>query len=335
MKRIVFCTGSLGALLFSAALAAEPAPQAKPAQKLHTLRYRFEPGQTLRWDVLQQSVMQATAAASGTSTQQTTESASRSTKVWRVKDVDAQGVATFEHLVENVDMKQTLTSNGRARTARYNSQTDKKPPSGFETMAAAVGPVLSVVRMDSQGKIVSRKRSAVQGAAQGEGQMTIPLPKEAVPEGHAWTFNYEIEAPMPNKTIRKIQVQQKYILRDVKTGVATISVSTNILTPIDHPVLESQLIQTESAGVVKFDVDAGRVIEQQIDADKRVVGFPRGGQRVALPESLSPRNCSRLPRRCRLRPALLRLRRSNRAHYFRHRGGRQNRVNSTRPPNRQ
>lgn len=257
--------------------AAETQPAAKATEPRFTLRYRFQPGDTMRWEVLQQSVMQGVVAVSGTKSMQSTESASRSTKVWRVKEVDAQGVALFEHLVETVDMKQTLSTNGKSQSARYNSQTDKRPPSGFETMAAAVGPVLSTVRMDPQGKVVSRKRAQIQGAAQGDGQMTIPLPAEAVPIGHVWTYHYDMDVSLPNKTSRKIQLQQKYVLSDVKTGVATIGVSTQILTPIDHPLLESQLIQTESAGVVKFDVDAGRVIEQQIDADKRVVGFRGAG----------------------------------------------------------
>jgi hypothetical protein len=59
----------------------------------------------------------------------------------------------------------------------------------------------------------------------------------------------------------------------VKTGVATISVETQILTPIHDPALEAQLIQCGSRGTVRFDVDAGQVLGTQIDLDKRVVGF--------------------------------------------------------------
>ena len=55
--------------------------------------------------------------------------------------------------------------------------------------------------------------------------------------------------------------------------MATIEVSNHVLTPIDDPKIESQLIQRESTGTVKFDIDAGRVLSQQMDLDRRVVGF--------------------------------------------------------------
>ena len=37
--------------------------------------------------------------------------------------------------------------------------------------------------------------------------------------------------------------------------------------------MESQLLQHESSGTVRFDIDAGRVLGQQVDVDKGVVGF--------------------------------------------------------------
>jgi hypothetical protein len=59
----------------------------------------------------------------------------------------------------------------------------------------------------------------------------------------------------------------------VRTGIATIEVATRALTPIRDPALETQLLELESTGTVKFDIDAGRVVSQQMDVDKHVVGF--------------------------------------------------------------
>jgi len=33
------------------------------------------------------------------------------------------------------------------------------------------------------------------------------------------------------------------------------------------------VVQREGAGIVRFDIDAGRIIGQQMDVDKHVVGF--------------------------------------------------------------
>ena len=91
--------------------------------------------------------------------------------------------------------------------------------------------------------------------------------------GESWSFNHETDLVRPNQTHKKVKLLQKFTLEDVKTGVATIRVSNQILTPIGDPALEVQLIQRESAGTLKFDIEAGRLLSQQMDADKRVIGF--------------------------------------------------------------
>ena len=73
--------------------------------------------------------------------------------------------------------------------------------------------------------------------------------------------------------MKKIKAIQQFVLEDVKTGVATIRVSTDILTPINDPAVESQLVQREASGRVRFDIDAGRILGEQMDIDKHVVGF--------------------------------------------------------------
>ena len=72
---------------------------------------------------------------------------------------------------------------------------------------------------------------------------------------------------------KRIKAIQQFALEDVKTGVATIKVSTDILTPMTSAAIESQVIERQAAGRVRFDIDAGRVLGQQLDVDKHVVGF--------------------------------------------------------------
>jgi len=243
------------------------AAESQPGSEKYTLRYSFQPGETIRWEVLQQTRIRMTVSGST----QTSEMVSKSVKAWRVTHVEPDGTATFEHLVESVDMRQKFS--GR-QEVRYNSQTDEKPAPGFESVAAVVGVPLAVIRMNTRGEILSRERKAVKGAAKNEeGQMTIPLPEEAVPVGHTWSFPYDIDLPLENGTVKKIKTLQTFTLREVKTGVATIEVATKILTPIHDPALEAKLIQREQSGTLRFDIDAGRVLRQQMDIDRRVVGF--------------------------------------------------------------
>jgi len=256
-----------GALLcpLAAAPGAE-APKSAASPTKYTLRYKFRAGETVRWDVVHRASIRTT--VSGTT--QTAETLSKSVKLWRIQAVGEDGSITLEHLVESVDMSQKLS--GR-QEVRYNSQKDQKAPLGFETVAASVGKPLATVTIDPLGKVLKRQRHDVPGQAAGEGQITIPLPEKAVAVGESWVVPCDIEVPVAAGAIKKIKAQQRFTLSAVKTGVATIEVSTQILTPINDPALEAQLVQRESAGTVRFAIEAGRVRGQQMDLDKQVVGF--------------------------------------------------------------
>ena len=249
------------------------APAAEPDK--YVLRYKFQPGETVRWEVEHRTKSRATISRET----QTVETLSLSVKRWRVADVAPDGAATFEHSVERVDMRQKLAGSSEVR---YNSQTDAKVPPGFEGVAKSIGRPLSRVTIDSKGKVLHRDRfdkkpttpaAAEKTSLQDDGWMTIPLPDEAVVIGHTWTLPQSIDIPLERGGVKRIKAVQQFTLESVKTGVATIRVATEILTPISDPAVESQLVQREAAGRVRFDIDAGRIIGQQLDIDKHVVGF--------------------------------------------------------------
>lgn len=243
------------------------------SEEKYTLRYQYKPGETIRWKVEHRSKVRATVSGST----QTTETLSISMKAWRVFDVRPDGTATFENRVEWVDMRQTLTGHSEVR---YDSRTDEKPPVGFESAAKSVDVPLSVITMDVRGNIIERENFKPNPSVVPDKQtpnhdrwITIPLPEEPVPVGHTWTIPQNIDIPLPSGGVKRVKAVQKFTLEEVKTSVAVIRVSTDILTPISDPAIESQLIQRECEGRVWFDIDAGRVLRQQMDTDKHVVGF--------------------------------------------------------------
>jgi hypothetical protein len=249
-----------------ALLATLSVSQAFAAQK-YTLLYKFHPSETVRWEVMHRTKVRTT--VSGTT--QLAETSSKSVKAWRVEKVLPDGSAIFEHSVENVDMRQKLS--GRSEV-RYNSLTDKEPPQGFEHLAQSVNTPLSLVTMDKHGKIVHRERKRKSTTTQNEqGQMTIPLPKKPVAVGETWSFPYDVAVNLDGGAIKKIKTLQTFKLTGVKTGVATIHVATQVLSPVSDPAIEAKLIQRESSGDVRFDITKGRIISQQMDLDKGVVGF--------------------------------------------------------------
>ena len=253
-------------MLLSVASTVRVAAAEAPGAVKYTLRYKFQPGQSLHWKVEHRCRIRTTVAAST----QNAETTSISEMVWRVTDVQPDGAATFEHSVDWVDMRQQLTGS---KEVHYDSRTDLVAPRGFEYLAQSVRVPLSIVTLDAKGKVLHRKRFPVKAAAGGEGEITLNLPEEPVAVGRQWTTPHDIELPLPGGGIRKVKARQVFDLLAVKTGVATIHVATQILSPIHDPAVEAQLIQYESAGTVRFDIDGGRILAQEMDVDKGVVGF--------------------------------------------------------------
>ena len=140
-------------------------------------------------------------------------------------------------------------------------------------MARAVGVPLALVTIDDQGKVLRRKQNFVKAAVAGQGEITIQLPEQAVAVGSHWSSQNYIDVPLPDGGLRRIRAMQSFKLQSVKTGVATISMSTQILTPIHDPAIEAQVLQYETTGSVRFDVERGQILGRQLDVDKSVVGF--------------------------------------------------------------
>lgn len=231
----------------------------------YLLKYKFQPNQTLRWNVEHLKDVRTTVQG----TTQTTELVTRSVKAWRVTEVNADGQVTLENLVDSVEMVQK--QSGKAEV-RYNSQTDENPPQGFEQFAASLGKTLSVVKLDPQGKVLSRE-AKWPGAAASQAQLTIPLPSEPIVVGHVWHLPNEVSVTLKSGMVNKIKTRQRFVLEEVRDGVAVIDVETQVLSPVQDPETLVHLIDIKTRGKVRFDIEQGRVVQQQLDSDEEVIGF--------------------------------------------------------------
>jgi hypothetical protein len=99
------------------------------------------------------------------------------------------------------------------------------------------------------------------------------LPETSIAIGQTWATEGELLVRLPEMQVKRIKTRQQYTLTNVQTGVATIGVETQILTPVNDPRVQSQLVQRIKRGEVKFDLDTGRVRSQQLDIDETVIGF--------------------------------------------------------------
>jgi hypothetical protein len=249
------------------AAADDAAPPAAPAGPKYTLRYKFQPGEIIRTQVWHQANTETTIAG----TTQTAETTSGSVKVWRIKNVESDGHIIFEHSVESVDMRQKLSDH---QEVAYNSKTDKEPPSIYAAVAKDIGVPLTVVTIDPTGKVLTRfDRGQKITTDPQSSDMVVPLPAEPVAIGGTWNMAQDVPIALEDGDSKIIKTRQHYTLEKVVHGVATITVATQVLTPVNDPAIQSQLIQRLTEGKIRFDLDAGRVISKQLDLDERVLGF--------------------------------------------------------------
>jgi len=231
----------------------------------YQLRYAFQPGQTLRYRVEHLATVDTTIRG----TLQTTKSRSVSTKAWTVKELRDDETVVFTHQVEDVDMWSQVS--GR-QPVQYNSRDGGPVPPEYAAVAQSIGVPLTTVTMDARGRVVQRE-DAQPHINLGISDLALPLPEGEVPLGYSWATPYDLQVRLKDGRLKSIKTRQLFKLEQVETGVATISIRTQVLTPVDDPAVRAQLVQRLSEGEVKFDLDAGRVISRRLDWDEAVIGF--------------------------------------------------------------
>jgi hypothetical protein len=264
---------SITALLVVPALAAEPQPPTAAVDKAinrltdrtYTLQYRFQSGETVRYEVVH--LVSVDTQVQGV--RQENKSRSRSVKLWKIGEVAGDGNVDFTHSVESVNMWSSTT--GRDAIS-YDSDKDKEVPADYRYVANMIGKPISLIKMSPTGEILDRKDQVSQ-IDMGTGGLTLPLPKTPVRIGDEWAEFGTVPVRTEDGQHQFIKTRQRYRLEKVETGVATISLVTQVLTPIDDGRLRSQLIQKLSQGEVRFDMDAGRVLKRTLDWNEVVVGF--------------------------------------------------------------
>jgi len=243
----------------------EGAIPAPPNPTTYELRYKLATGDVLRYEVTHRASIRSTIDE----TTQAAQTRTDSVKVWKVTDVLPNGEMEVMNVVERVHMVNQLPDR---EPTEYDSQRDKTPPPGYEDAARAIGVPLSVLRIAPNGKVLRRQVKTQKLSVEEDSAVVVRLPDKPVTVGETWDDPFEVKVTLESGGTKRIQTRRHHQLADVTNGIATIEVKYQILSPIDAHI-ESQLVQRLMDGEVKFDIDAGRVVGQQMDIDKRILGF--------------------------------------------------------------
>ena len=128
------------------------------------------------------------------------------------------------------------------------------------------------MRITPHGKVVRRESKIRQQGAEDDAPIVLRLPEEPVAIGDTWDEPFDVQVKLQDSGTKSIQTRRHHKLADVKNGIATIEVTYQVLSPIDAHI-ESQIVQRLMEGEVRFDIEKGHVVSQQMDVDKRIIGF--------------------------------------------------------------
>lgn len=231
----------------------------------HQLRYKLQAGET----IVSRVVHVAETRTKMSEHDEDSTSRTTSEKAWEVKSVAPNGDMTFEYRINSVHLTQSV---GDGEELTFNSESGGEVPDMFKQVAETVKKPLATITINAQGQVVDRDKE-LKTPQLGIGELTLPLPKEPVAVGGQWSVPRELRVKLDSGIFKKIKVRELYTLAKVSAGVATISIVTQPLTPVNDPSIESQLIQQLSKGEIKFDIDRGRLIRKQLDWSEEVVGF--------------------------------------------------------------
>ncbi|WP_197231057.1 hypothetical protein [Novipirellula artificiosorum] len=250
----------------STAQAEEPANPAPSVLEKFTLRYDLNAGETIRYEVTHQAKTKTRIRGAEEISQVHTVSQ----RHWDVLTATEDGEAVFEHVVDSVEMTQ---QRGEEEELRWSSESGEEPPMEFSVVAKQLGTKLATVTINSQGNETHREDHAGSKASLGMGSLTLQLPEEPLALGASWSVPHEIRVRLENSEIKVIKIRERYTLEKVQTGVATISLHSEPLTPISDDSVRAQVVQQLSNGEIRFDIDNGRMLSKQLDWDETVVGF--------------------------------------------------------------
>lgn len=230
------------------------------------LEYRFRTGDRIDMEVRHRALTETTIG----STRQATETATDSQKTWRVVAVDDDGRATLEQSVDEVRMTSRTSDRGEIS---WSSSDSAPPPPGYETVRQSLGVPLTRLVIDRAGRIIERHDLRPVPPANTGDLVVVPLPDDPIAVGSTWTVPDELVVEAPHAGRKAVRTRLRYQVDAIDDRLATISVDTTVLTPVDDPRLEARLLERIWDGTVRFDIKEGRVRSRSTTTDRRVVGF--------------------------------------------------------------
>lgn len=231
-----------------------------PASMAVRLVYKFQPGQFIHYSGSSKVQYYTQLDEKTFPSSQTNET---STHI-RVVTVDEQGVATIEPVLDRARMTAQMPDK---KPVVFDSRTDDNSQPQFQAVRDSIGKSVARFQVSPAGKLVkaviveSSAPKALQDAAERletRFPFLLVLPATAISVGDKWREEYSVV--IVNEGLKQpVPLRRIYELNSVADGIARIKFRTLVLTPLNDPELEKQILQQTPSGTIEFDIERGLV----------------------------------------------------------------------------
>jgi hypothetical protein len=183
---------------------------------------------------------------------------------FRIVTVDEQGIATIEPVVDRARM--TAKMHGK-EPVEFDSASDATPQPQFQAIRDAIGHPVARFQVSPTGTLIKAiivDATAPQSLRDAAERLDTRfpflslLPSMPVAVGDKWREDYSIVAVV-NGLKQPIPIRRIYQLDAVADGIAIIKFKTLVLTPVNDPEFEKQIVQQTPTGTIEFDIERGLV----------------------------------------------------------------------------
>ncbi|MGZ3302399.1 MAG: DUF6263 family protein [Isosphaeraceae bacterium] len=290
------CPGAILIRIVLSALAATLGiAAAQPTHGAETLRWKFKPGETLRYTMVQETTqgMKAMGQEFKTSLNQTVD------LHWSVKNVASDGVAELSQTIDRVRTK----VEGPGNSFEFDSQAGKDPEG---QIASLLTPMLKALvgaeftfKMNGRGelseikvpqKLLDSLRKAgpaanASGMFSEEGmknlisQSSLTLAEGPLEKGKSWTQQAKVPVPMLGTMV----MDKTYTFDGPSPkdpGLLQILLDTKVtLEPAADSNIAVKITSQKGTGEFAFDPQAGRVVSSRVN-DKLQMSLSVMGQEI-------------------------------------------------------
>ncbi|MEK6260160.1 MAG: hypothetical protein AABP62_16195 [Planctomycetota bacterium] len=259
----------------------EPQPAAKivPAEQTVLLKYRFQPGQFVYYEVSGSVRYLAQQAGQSLETFQRNETS----KHIRVVSVDDDGSALLEPIIDRIKMsggRRDSEETGDQTAIEFDSAQDKAAPTDFQSHKETIGKPMARFKYALNGELlavriiatdISKSNAASADKADPKMSFLIPLPKEAIAVGYRWKQKYDEPVSIRQGLTQQIPMLRQFELTEVSDGIATIKFKTSILALLNDPKMMGGLAQQTPSGTIEFDIERGLIRSRKSVTKESVV----------------------------------------------------------------